>query len=73
MGSLLFCIFTDRLSKKLKSSLNLWYLDDAMVGGDPWEVLKDFQKVSEECAMVHRRDSGKVRVVPLRRQCTGKK
>ncbi|GAV08352.1 hypothetical protein RvY_18061-2 [Ramazzottius varieornatus] len=34
LGPLLFCLLTRNLSKSLQSPFNVWYLDDATLGGD---------------------------------------
>ena len=45
---MLFCRVVDELAKSLESPLNLWYLDDATLGGSPDSVLDDFTTVMEK-------------------------
>ena len=48
LGPMLFCLVVDQLAKSLESPLNLWYLDDATLGGSPESVLEDFVTVMEK-------------------------
>ena len=48
LGPMLFCLVVDKLAKSLESPLNLWYLDDATLGGSPESVLEDFTTVMEK-------------------------
>ncbi|GAU97086.1 hypothetical protein RvY_08441 [Ramazzottius varieornatus] len=45
LGPLLFCLATRSLSKSLTSPFNLWYLDDATLGGTLEQVSADLQTV----------------------------
>ncbi|GAU91413.1 hypothetical protein RvY_03671 [Ramazzottius varieornatus] len=45
LGPLLFCLLTRNLSKSLQSPFNVWYLDDATLGGDFELVSRDFQTI----------------------------
>ena len=48
LGPMLFCLVVDELAKSLESLLNLWYFDDATLGGSPESVLEDFTTVMEK-------------------------
>ncbi|GAV04658.1 hypothetical protein RvY_14912 [Ramazzottius varieornatus] len=45
LGPLLFCLLTRNLTKSLQSPFNLWYLDDATLGGDLEQVCEDLRTV----------------------------
>ncbi|GAV00558.1 hypothetical protein RvY_11387-2 [Ramazzottius varieornatus] len=45
LGPLLFCLLTRNLSRSLQSPFNVWYLDDATLGGDFELVSRDFQTI----------------------------
>ena len=45
LGPYLFSLSIQELISNLKSSLNIWYLDDGTLGGDPNDVLKDWKKI----------------------------
>jgi hypothetical protein len=49
LGPALFCLAIHPLISELRSSFNLWYLDDGTLGGEPVEVLKDFHHIIESC------------------------
>lgn len=36
----------------LASELNIWYLDDGTLGGDPETVFEDFKLLIEECKKI---------------------
>ena len=48
LGPMLFCIVTIGLAKRLKSELNIWYLDDGSLGGDIDVLIKDFETILHE-------------------------
>ena len=41
MGPLLFCLAIMNMSNDLQSAINIWYLDDGLLAGDPEVVLQD--------------------------------
>lgn len=45
LGPLLFCLAVMPITKRLSSNLNLWYLDDVLLAGDPDTVLSDLSIV----------------------------
>ena len=45
LGPLLFCLAIAPITKQLSSCLNLWYLDDGFLAGDPSTVLSDLSTV----------------------------
>lgn len=45
LGPALFCLGVQKLTKDLVSELNLWYLDDASLGGKPTTVYEDLEKI----------------------------
>ena len=45
---LLFCLAIQTLITKMKSPLNVWYLDDGTLGGSAEEVLSDFNFLKQE-------------------------
>ena len=45
LGPMLFCIATIGLAKRLKSELNIWYLDDGSLGGDIEDLISDFETI----------------------------
>lgn len=54
LGPLLFCLVADELAKSLLSPLNVWYLDDETLAGDP-------DIVRATCLMILSRWPGKLR------------
>ena len=48
LGPALFALGVQELATKMKSQLNVWYLDDATLGGDAGTVLSDFRVLIEE-------------------------
>ena len=48
LGPMLFCLVVDELAQSLDSPLNVWYLDDATLGGSPESVLENFTTVMEK-------------------------
>lgn len=76
LGPALFCLGIKNLVGSLSSPLNVWYLDDCVIAGDPIEVAMDVQKVIEyrktsglalntsKCELfmsgVHRRDRDRI-------------
>ena len=44
IGSLLFALSADQIACGVESELNVWYLDDATIGGSPESVLIDMQR-----------------------------
>ena len=49
---MLFCLAIEKLTKKLSSPFNLWYVDDGTIGGDVATVLADLKTVIEEGKMI---------------------
>ena len=47
LGPLLFSLGIRQLMKSCKSEVNLWYLDDGTVCGDPKTVQEDLQRILE--------------------------
>ena len=47
LGPLLFCLGIREICNSLSSELNLWYLDDGTIAGNPSTVLQDFQFIIE--------------------------
>lgn len=45
LGPALFCLAIKPLVDSLRSPLNVWYLDDCLLAGDPQEVAEDVQRV----------------------------
>jgi hypothetical protein len=45
LGTLIFCLLIHPMAKSLTSELNLWYIDDATLGGDPEDVMKDLDNI----------------------------
>ena len=45
LGPLLFCLAIMPLTKQLSSNLNLWYLDDGFLAGDPVSVMSDLSSI----------------------------
>lgn len=52
LGPLLFSLVLQPIISKLTSPLNLFYLDDGTLGGDPEIVLSDFIKLVDACKSV---------------------
>ena len=44
IGPLLFALAVDQIASGVDSQLNVWYLDDATIGGSPESVLRDVQR-----------------------------
>ena len=44
IGPLLFALAVDQIASGVESELNVWYLDDATIGGSPESVLSDVQR-----------------------------
>ena len=47
LGPFLFSLAIAELVNKCQSSLNIWYLDDASLAGDPDKVLQDLMNIKE--------------------------
>lgn len=45
LGPLLFCLTILRLAKSMSSEFNVWYMDDAALGGDVDSLVRDFQTI----------------------------
>lgn len=45
LGPLLFCLAIQKVISGLKAPLNIWYLDDGVIGGAPEVVLEDLRKL----------------------------
>ena len=52
LGPLLFCLAIHALVLRLKSEFRVFYLGDGTLGGTEGEVLKDFQLVEQEAALL---------------------
>ena len=48
IGPFLFAIGIHAMIKNLKSEFNSWYLDDGTIGGNPEDVIDDYQKIISE-------------------------
>jgi hypothetical protein len=48
LGPLLFCMAIQPIVNKLKSRLNVWYLDDGTIGDTQEVVMSDFEYITEE-------------------------
>ena len=48
LGPLLFCLTLQPIIRKLVSPLNLWYMDDGIIGGTMETVTKDYNLLVEE-------------------------
>ena len=46
LGPLLFSIAIHDIASSMKSNLNVWYLDDATIAGDPISVCDDIKRCS---------------------------
>ena len=44
LGPFLFALSIQKMVSELKSTFNIWYLDDGSLGGDPYIVLDDLKK-----------------------------
>jgi hypothetical protein len=51
LGPLLFCLLTQDLIVKLKSELNVWYLDDGTLGGTVDSVLSDIETIKASASL----------------------
>lgn len=49
LGPMAFSLTIHPIIETLASELNLWYLDDGTLGGDPETILNDFQNIIEKC------------------------
>ena len=47
LGPFLFCLAIMDIVKKLKSDLNIWYLDDGTIAGDIETVLNDYREITK--------------------------
>ena len=52
LGPPLFCLAIHHIVLNLKSELNLWYLDDGTIAGDPQKVFDDFDYLMSSCAEI---------------------
>jgi hypothetical protein len=52
LGPLLFCLAIQPIIRKMKSPMNIWYLDDGTLGGDLQTVLSDFHTLLSESANI---------------------
>ena len=48
LGPLLFCLVIKPMTELISSRLNLWYLDDGALGGDPEDVRDDLVTIMKE-------------------------
>ncbi len=46
LGTLLFCLAVHPIVKQLQSDINVWYLDDGTIGGNPTTLLKDLEIIA---------------------------
>ena len=46
LGPLLFSLAIHEIASSMKSNFNIWYLDDAMIAGDPRSLCDDIKKCS---------------------------
>ena len=47
LGPFLYALTTMAITRKCKSSLNIWYLDDGFIGGRVDDVLSDYKAIKE--------------------------
>ena len=47
LGPFLYALTTMAITRKCKSSLNIWYLDDGFIGGRVEDVLSDYKAIKE--------------------------
>ena len=52
LGPLLFCLVIHKLTRRITSPLNVWYLDDCTIGGPVNTVLADLALIKEEIEKV---------------------
>lgn len=52
LGPPLFCLVILPIILKLKSEINVWYLDDGTIAGSPELVFEDFEFIEKECSKV---------------------
>ena len=50
LGPPLFCLTLHSIVTKLNSEINLWYLDDGILAGDPETVLSDLKLLTNSCS-----------------------
>ena len=48
LGPPLFCLSINSIVSSLNSDINLWYLDDGTIAGDPTTVFNDYKKIISE-------------------------
>lgn len=48
-GTLAFSLIIQPIIEHLSSELNIWYLDDGTLGGDPDTVINDLKFIIKEC------------------------
>ena len=51
-GPMIFCLTIHPTVLQLNSRLNLFYLDDGILGDEPTTVLQDLQKIVEDCKSI---------------------
>jgi hypothetical protein len=57
LGPLSFSLTIHPIIESILSELNLWYLDDGTLGGNPETVLTDFKTIIEKCKTFGLQDS----------------
>ena len=45
LGSVLFALAVDEIARSVRSPINIWYLDDAMIGGLVKSVCEDLRRI----------------------------
>jgi len=52
LGPLLFALAVRNISHQALSDLNIWYLDDATIGGPAGQVAAEIERISREAALI---------------------
>lgn len=52
LGPLLFALGVDHIARSVSSPINIWYLDDATIGGPPDVVVRDLEKIIPKLAEI---------------------
>ena len=75
MGPFLFCLAIMDIVKKMKSDLNIWYLDDGTIAGNVQTVMEDYGeilKALESHGLAVNPTKCELHLVnPLSEECTG--
>ena len=52
LGPLLFALGVDHVARGVSSPINIWYLDDATIGGPPDVVVRDLENIIPKLAEI---------------------